>query len=216
MSKESLAGVGDGGAGFQGDGPGSAYAALKEIQGLTISLLAGTTANTKINLAAIRDEDTIIGALNNNAGTITDISGTMSIVSVKATGTFTLTSAIATDAVTVNGKTYTFQAGAATSYGQVQVGGTDTISATNLAAAINAYESSVDNSFVPDVVASSAANVVTITAAVEGTAGNSIAISSADGTIVASGANLAGGTATGGVKSTGATNQIILFWLNKK
>lgn len=206
--------LGDGGTGFQGDGPNSAAAIVKELQGLNVELLAGTTKDTKINLAAIRQEDTIIKALNNNAGTITDITSTMSIVSVKASGTLTLTSVVATDACSVNGMTYTFQAAAPTSYGQVQVGGTDAASATNLAAAINAYETRVGNSY--EVVATADSTVVTVTARAEGTAGNAITLTTSDGTIVVSGATLSGGTATGGVQSTGATDQIIMFWYNKK
>jgi hypothetical protein len=67
------------------------------------------------------------------------------------------------------------------------------------------------------VVATAASNVVTVKAVEEGTGGNAIVLTSADGTIVASGSGtLAGGTATGGIKSSGATNQIILFWFNKK
>jgi hypothetical protein len=214
MALYSDVSLGDGGTGFQGDGPKSAAAMIKELQGLNVELLAGANANTKIAVAAIREGDTILKCLNNNAGTITDKTSTMSIVSVKASGTLTLTSAIATDAFSVNGKTYTLQAGAPTGYGQVQVGGTDTATATNMKNAINAYETRVGNSYA--VVATSNSNVVTITARVDGTAGNAITISSADSTIVASGATLANGTATGGVMSTDATNQLILFWYNKQ
>jgi hypothetical protein len=195
--------------------------ALTELQGLTMSLLAGANANTKINLAAIRPEDTLVGALNNNAGTITDILSTITIEDCKASGTLTGTSVIATDAVNVNGKTYTFQAADPTALGQVKVGGTDTASMANLAAAINAYETDYARTnglgVKPAVVATAASNVVTVKAVEEGTGGNAIVLTSADGTIVASGSGtLAGGTATGGIKSSGATNQIILFWFNKK
>jgi len=214
MALYSDASLGVGGTGFQGTGPESAAAMIKELQGLNVELLTGTTANTKIAVAAIREGDTILKCLNNNAGTITDKTSTMSIVPVKASGTLTLVSAIATDAVTVNGKTYTFQAGAPTTYGQVQIGVSDTASATNLKNAINSYETRVGNEY--EVVATSNAGVVTITARAEGTAGNAITISSADSTITASGATLAGGTATGGVMSTDVTNQLILFWYNKQ
>ena len=215
MALESLSGIGPGGSGFQGEGSGSVASVLTELQGLTVTLATGALANTKIDVAAIRDEDTIITCLNNDAGTITDITSSMSIVDLHATGTLTLDTVIATDACAVNGVTYTFQAGDATSYGQVKLGASDTLSAAALAAAINAYENSIDNDYSPDVVATSDAAVVTITAVVEGTAGNAITITAADATITPSGATLAGGTATGGVKSTGATDQILMVWFNK-
>jgi len=214
MALESNSNLGAGGSGFQGTGPGSAASIINELKGLKYALLAGANADTKIDLAAIRSEDTILMALNNNAGTITDETANMSIASVKAFGTLSGDTVIATDAVTVNGKTYTFQAAAPTSYGQVQIGEDDDGSMSNLADAINAYETSVEKGGA-DVVATVASAVVTITAVVEGTAGNAITISSADATITASGANLTGGTATGGVLCSDATDQLIMFWFDK-
>ena len=82
---------------------GDAVPAVKELQGLTISLLTGASADTKIDLAAIRDEDTIITCLNNNAGTITDVTNTMSINSLKATGTLTLDTVVEDETATVQG-----------------------------------------------------------------------------------------------------------------
>lgn len=212
---ESIDNVGDGGAGMQGDGPGTVAAAIKELQGLNVTLLAGALADTKIDVAAIRSEDTILTCLNNAAGTITDVTDTMSINTLFATGTLTLSTAIAGSTAEVNGVAYTFQAGAPTSYGQVQVGADDTESAVNLAAAINLYEASI-GSGAPEVGATSALAVVTVTATAEGTAANAYTLAGGDGTVVASAATLGGGTATGGVQSTGATDQLILFWLNKK
>lgn len=187
---------------------------LKELQGLTSSLLAGASANTKIDLAAIRLEDTIIGALNNNAGTITDVLSTLSIVDTHATGTVTAASAVAADTVTVDGRVFTAIANLATPVGrQFSVGATDTACAANLAAAINLAE---QNDASTNVVATSAAAVVTIRAVADGTSGNSIALATSNDTRLAkSGTTLAGGTATGGIKSTGATNQVILTWYNK-
>ena len=191
---------------------------LNELQGLTISLVGGETTPAKHDLAAIRDTDTVVKALNNNAGTITDVTSTISLVSLKATGTITGTNAIATDVVTVNGQAYTFQAAAPTALGQVQIGADDDADMVNLAAAINAFETAYGEGLgevSPGVIATSASNVVTLTAPEEGTAGNAIAVVSSDGTLVSSGATLAGGTATGGFTSTGTTNQVILFWFNK-
>jgi phage tail sheath gpL-like len=187
---------------------------VKELRGLTQSLLAGTTANTTIALAAIRTEDTLIGALNNNAGTITDILSTMSINDCRASGTVTAASAVAADTVTVDGRVYTAVANGVTpAFGQFSVGATDAACATNLAAAINLGEQADTTS---KVTASAASAVVTITARAEGTGGNAITLATSNNTRLAkSGTVLAGGTATGGVKSTGATNQIILTWFNK-
>lgn len=215
MSKETNAQLGHGGIGFQGDGPGSAAAMIKELQGFNVELLAGAGADTKIDVAAIRSEDTIIKALNNNAGAITDITGTLSIETLIASGTLTGTTVVADDTVVVNGMTYTFQAGVAAGYGQVQVGGSDDDSMANLADAINAYEGSLAKDG-DEVSANAVTTVVTVSAAVAGAAGNAFDISSGQGSIVASGATLAGGSDTGGIQSTGATDQVILFWYNKQ
>lgn len=192
---------------------GDAIPAVKELQGLNISLLAGAGADTKINLAAIRTEDTILTALNNNAGTITDVTGTMSIASVKASGTLTLSSTVATENATVQGVTYTFDASPTAAHTSLAVGADDDESAANLAAAINAVENGPSG--LRRFTASSDGAVVTITATADGTVGNAYTIVG-DATITASGGTLSGGTATGGVMSSGVTNQLILFWLNKK
>lgn len=210
---ENTSQLGNGGAGMQGQGSGSAAAAIKELQGLSIELLAGTTANTKIALAAIRPEDTIVKALNNNAGTLTDITGTVSIDDPRAVGTITLSGVTAGQTVTVDGRVYTAVAGTAANSSEFSVAGDDTADAAALAAAINASENARDTQ---KVTATSAVAVVTVKAVANGTAGNAIPLVKSGAGITLSGAVLAGGTATGGIRSTGATNQIILFWFNKK
>ncbi len=193
-----------------------APAILKELQGWTQSLLTGAAANTTIALSAIRAEDTVLSALNNNAGTITDITANISINSLKATGTVTCSSVDAADTVTIDGRVYTAIANGATpaNVSQFSVGASNTACATNLVAAIIASEALDTTS---KVTASNVAGVVTITARAEGTGGNAITLASSDGTDLAvSGATLSGGSATGGIKSTSITNQIILVWLNKR
>lgn len=211
---EAISQLGAGGAGYQGQEPGSAYAAIRELQGLSIDLLAGVAANTKINVAAIRPEDTVLKALNNNAGTITDISGTVTIDDPRATGTITLSGVTAGQTVTVDGLVYTAVTGTAANFTQFSIdGATDTLDAAALAAAINARENARDTQ---KVTATPAAAVVTVRALADGTAGNSIPLVKNGAGITVSGAALAGGTATGGIRSTGVTNQVILFWFNKK
>lgn len=214
MSLTSLTNVGNGGIGLNDRIPAS----LVELQGLTLSVLAGAPANTTIALAAIRQEDTLVGALNNNAGTITDIKANITINSCQAAATVTCASVAAADTVTVGGVVFTAIANGSTpsSYKQFSVGASDNACATNLAAAINAQQKSpaVNRT----VTAVAATNVVTITADAEGTGGNAITLVTSNGTrLAATGSgNLAGGTATGGIKSSSTTNQVLLFWLNKR
>lgn len=110
---------------------------------------------------------------------------------VAASGTFTLTSVIATDAVSINGVTFTAVASGAGA-NQFNVGVSDTLTAVNLAAAINASVSALVAGY---VTASSALTVVTVSSTNYGIMGNQTLIASADATIVASGARLSGGAA---------------------
>lgn len=108
---------------------------------------------------------------------------------VKASGTITLASHVATDTVTIAGVTFTCMASGATG-DQYNVGGSDTATAVNLAAAINASTSA---GIANCVTASSAAAVVTIEADVPAALGNSVTIAiSAHGSV--SGARLASGS----------------------
>lgn len=107
---------------------------------------------------------------------------------VQASGTLTLSTNVATDTAVVNGVTFTAVASGATG-NQWNVGGSDTISATNLAAAINA---SVTAKIPGYVVATSLATVVTVTAVQPGLSGNMFTLA-ATGGVAASGAKLTGG-----------------------
>lgn len=120
---------------------------------------------------------------------------------VKASGTLTLTSVIATNACTVGKTTFTFTSTPTLSTDVEVDGATNALDATALAAAINAH---TDTSKI--VVASAASNVVTITALVPGVIGNQIALSSAAGTIVASATYLASGA--GGVQSAAVVHNL--------
>lgn len=211
MTLETVTSTG-GGAALQS---GDLKAAVKELQGLNVDLITGGSADTKFNIAAIRQEDTIVSAINNNAGTLTDVTDTMSIVDCRASGTVTAASVLAADTVTVDGRVYTAVAADATAaFGEFSIGDDDNECAANLAAAINLGEQSDTTS---KVTASVASAVVTITARAEGTGGNSITLATSNNTRLAkSGTTLANGTATGGVKSSGATNQLLIHWFNKR
>lgn len=190
--------------------------AVKELQGFTLSLLAGANANTKINVAALRQRHTLLAALNNNAGTITDILSTITVEELKASGTLTCAAVVAGDTCVVNGVTYTAAAAPANAT-EFKVEATNNAQATTLAKCINDYENRYAGSAqnVAAVVATVVNAVVTIKAKEEGTAGNAIVLTGTAVRLAASGAGvLAGGSATGGIKSSGATNQVLLFWLN--
>ncbi len=113
---------------------------------------------------------------------------------VQASGTFILDTVIATDAVKVNGVTFTAVASNAGA-NQFNVGGSDTLTAANLAAAINASVTALVSGY---VTATSAAGltttgVVTVTSSFYGLSGNQTLIESLDSTITASGTHLTGG-----------------------
>ena len=110
---------------------------------------------------------------------------------VAASGTLTCTSVVATNSFSINGVTFTAVASGATG-NQFNVGGSDTITAANIASAINASVTALVAGY---VAASSALGVVTVTSAFFGTAGNMTLLASASGTMVASGARLTGGAA---------------------
>lgn len=213
MPKEILSNLGQGGIGLSGQGPGSVFAALREMQGLNMSLLAGVGAGLKNDLAAIRREDTIVGALNNNLGTITDVTATTVISPVEATGTVTFGAggSVAADTVTVNGKVYTAVVAPA-DFTQYIVSSVVATAAASLAAAINAREASGLNT----VTATPLAGAVTVNATAEGTGPNAYTLAETGANTSVSGATLSGGTSTGGIAVVGATNQVILFWFNKK
>lgn len=113
---------------------------------------------------------------------------TMGTNAVQASGTVTLSSHVATNTVTINGTVFTCVASGAVA-NQYNVG-TDTVTAANLAAAINA---SVTANIAGLVTATSAAAVVTVTAVTPGLLGNLVTLAiSANGSV--SGANATGGT----------------------
>lgn len=136
-------------------------------------------------------------AMNNIVDYMTGLIGGNQAATVSVTvgrlfsaGTLTFSSVVATNTFSVNGVTFTAIASGATG-NQFNVGVSDTLTAANAAAAVNASVTALIPGY---VTASSALGVLTITASQSGTMGNAITIASGSGTIVASGARLTGGS----------------------
>jgi hypothetical protein len=208
--------------------PKGLLADLVEVQGRTMTVVTGATANTKINVAAMRKGDTLHNAIvfTDAGGAVADDAANMTIQDTHATGTLTISgNPVADETVTVNGNVYTWKAAAnVKALNHVAItAGDNTAMAAALAAAINAYEARYQSQLhgdgwrTPAVSATSALGVVTVTALADGVAGNSITITEASTNVAASGATLAGGTATGGVKSTTdlSAKHVLLVWSNK-
>lgn len=205
--------LGQGGANLNDQAP----AALKELQGLTVSVLAGAAADTKINLNAIRLEDTLVSVLESAAGVFTERSANTTIADLRASGTLTVVTAAAGNTATVNDVVFTYSANPTAITDVAFTDGDDNANAAALASAINAYERRYQEGW-PEatVVASVAANVVTVTAVEEGSAGNAITLAGTGG-VTASAATLENGSDTGGilidVDTTG--DSLAVFWFNK-
>jgi hypothetical protein len=131
----------------------------------------------------------ILNLLHKGIGGAEQMSVQVGLGGVKASGTLTFDTVIATDVVTVNGVTFACVASGADET-EFNIGDDDTESAANAAATINASENAAIAGI---VVATSAAAVLTITAVRPGLQGNAITIASVDSTITASAARLASG-----------------------
>ena len=216
MTFENVSNLGKGGAGMQGQGAGSAARAIKELQGLQVSLVTGGAANSKLALAAITPRDTVIAAHNNNAGVLTDVTATTTISDNRASGTVTAAGAgTAGDTVSIAGLTYTLVAANATvapaDKTKVKVAADAAGLAANLLTAVQAREANRDTK----VTVSRNAAVLTVTAFAGGTDGNALALAETGNSFTISGATLTGGAATGGVQVTSVTNQLVVYWFKK-
>jgi hypothetical protein len=156
---------------------------VRELSGYTVSYVAGAAAGTKMNVAAMRAEDTIIAAIigTDAGGAWTDDVANCTTQSTKAVGTITISgNPVAAETVTVGGDVYTWRAaGTLTDAKDVLITtGDNTAMALALATAINNWQNRYNGSYqvAPLVVASPAAGVVTITAVMDG-AGNAPAVS---------------------------------------
>lgn len=201
--------------------------AVRELQGVRQDVATGAAANTKINVAAMRQGDHIVSAIAHTdaGGAPVNDAANLTIQDTHATGTITVAAVADGDAVNVNGTTFTFKT-SPTLANHVKIGvvpadvpATNTLNALNLSKAINGYPFRYGGAQVKRVTATPAAAVVTVRAVVDSTAGNAYVLTSTTGVRLAvSGAGtLTGGTATGGIKST--TNltgkTLVILWIKK-
>lgn len=199
--------------------------AVRELQGYTVTLLAGAAIDTKIDVAAIREEDTILSVIHNTAGTLADLTSEAYVFDIKATGTAALASLVAGDQVVISGKI--FQAVTGTTPGNggegsagtwyFGIGANDTESGENLAAVVNHRFGLIPGG----VTATESTGTVTLKAVQEGTVGNAITLteSTSGARITLSAATLTGGTNTGGIAldTTDTTgDQLLVSWYNRK
>lgn len=152
---------------------GTLLAILRELQGRTVSVVTGAAAGTKMNVAALRTEDTLHAAIvhtDASAAAIVDDVANLTIQETRATGTLTVASVVNGNSCVVNGVTYTFRT-TPTGPTDIKILGTDALNAAALAAAINTYENRYTSSVGRNpaaVIASANAAVVTITSVVDG------------------------------------------------
>jgi hypothetical protein len=173
--------------------------ALRELQGFNVSVVTGATIGTKMNLAALRPEDTVIAALQTD--TFADDTANLTVLDTHASGTLTVTGApndgqtFLVNDVTYRCKTVPAQAN------DVKISATVGVMAANIAAAINNYENRLSVTGgngarnAPAVIASANAGVVTIKSVADGV-GNAPSVSSTGGTITVGNNNTAIVTAT--------------------
>jgi hypothetical protein len=128
------------------------------------------------------------------------------------------------DTVTVNTVVYTFKDAPTLPTHVKRTAGNNNANAAALAAAINAYEARYQGASngmrLPEVVAVAASAVVTVTAVVDGVAGNSITLASSTGVrlAVTGSGTLTNGTDTGGFTSSSnlSGQTVLVFWFNKR
>lgn len=150
--------------------------------------------------SAVVVQDTLVQASATATPAAVAVADTLSIggtaltaTQLRASGTVTCATVLANDTVTINGSVFTAVTGAAGANQFDRTPGTDTTTATNLAAAINA---SVDPKIAGIIGAKSAAAVVTVYFKQRGTVGNATTLTSSGATLAVSGATFAGGAAT--------------------
>lgn len=185
---------------------GTLQSVLKELQGLTVSIVSGVASGTKMDIAAMRTEDTLLAALvttdASNAAVVNDVAN-LTIQATKASGTLTVSgNPVDGETFVVNGATYTFKTTPVGGLQQVKiVTGDNNAMAANIAAAINAYENrrlaGISNTGpnLAAVVATAATNVCTVTSVVDGL-GNGVVLTGTATVLAATGTGTASATLT--------------------
>lgn len=184
---------------------GTLSSAVKELQGLNMTVFAGAASGTKMNVDAIRPNDTIVAAIvsTDAGGALADDKANITIQSTKASGTLTISGDPANDETfVVNGATYTFKTTLSSGFRQVKItAGNYSAMAAAVASAVNAYEtrrlSGIAATGINEaqVVATSAAGVVTITSVADGV-GNAPVVSGTVSVLAATGSGTASATLT--------------------
>jgi len=172
----------------------------------TIGVSTGLLSSTGLNLGgAVAATGTLSQAPGAAAVAATDtLTGANFTQGAAATGTLTFTAnAAANDTISVGGQNYTFVTALTGAANQVLIGGSTAQSILNLQAAINAASGGAGVAYGAGTVANASAyasavtgTTLTVTANVNGTAGNSIATTAAgSGNEAFGAADLAGGVA---------------------
>lgn len=172
----------------------------------TIGVSTGLLSSTGLNLGgSVAATGTLSQAPGAAAVAATDtLTGAAFTQGTAATGTLTFTAnAAANDTVSVGGQNYTFVTALTGAANQVLIGGSTAQSVLNLQAAINAASGGAGVAYGAGTVANASAyasavtgTTLTVTANVNGTAGNSVATAAAgSGNEAFGAADLAGGVA---------------------
>lgn len=210
MTKEVVSTqLGKGGSGIPDNLPNI----VRELAGLSVAVVAGATAGTAMNVAAMRQEDTILSAIAvldaaGSANTGVNDAANCTIQSTRATGTLTVASVIDGSSAIVNGFTYTFK-DVPTALGHVlRTAGNNNANAAALAAAITSYESRYTGTgYVAAVTAVAVSAVVTVSSAVDGL-GNGVVLTGTATVLAAAGTGTASATLT--PATVVATNTFVL------
>ena len=194
--------------------------AIKELQSENFALVSGELADTLLAVADMRIWDTIVKVLDNNSGVFSDETANCTIADLAATADVVVSTGVVGDSVTVDGLTFVAKTIGTTVLSNsltgalpigFSLGATDAATAENLAAAINSVVGRRgDNGFSATVDTAT----VTLKSNLQGTAGNGVVVTDNGGGLTASG-NFAGGTDTGGILCTNATNEVHITWLKK-
>jgi len=159
---------------------------------------SGATNGLIYRIEKCRKEFTDISTLVDADFDALILANTIVGISVPATGTVTLVTALAADTVTINGNVYTAVAGVKANNTQFSIDGTDTVDAADL---VDSVTNDTRQGTLADITAANVAGVVTFTSTAVGTAGNAVTLVSSDGgRLAVSGATLAGAVTSLNVK----------------